>query len=348
MKRILVFVLIVVSQITLAEIKIKEKVIDFNGYWKFEIGDDSTYKDAQFDDANWDEIYVPSSWEDEGFPGYDGYAWYRLTFFLEPELEKEKLVIKLGPIDDVDQTFLNGKLVGSSGGFPPNYYTNAFNGRQYLIPPNILKYGEMNTIAIRVYDFSGTGGLIRGNFGIFSYEERFNPEINLVGYWKFKTGDNQEWTNPDYKDDDWDEIFVPAKWDLFGYQHHDGFGWYRKKVIIDEIFDSEKLILLVGKIDDYDEVFFNGTKIGGTGNIKENTEEIRIIHNIHLRLRAYFIPKNLIKYGEENTIAVRVYDGLTFGGIFEGPVGIITRDKYLHEKRKYENPFKSFIESLFN
>jgi sialate O-acetylesterase len=37
---------------------------------------------------------------------------------------------------------------------------------------------------------------------------------------------------------------------------------------------------------------------------------------------------NALKPGEENVLAVRVYDGYLNGGIYEGPIGIITQDKY--------------------
>ncbi len=33
-----------------------------------------------FDDSKWDKITVPSSWENQGFRGYNGYAWYRVSF----------------------------------------------------------------------------------------------------------------------------------------------------------------------------------------------------------------------------------------------------------------------------
>ena len=58
----------------------QEKFVDLRGMWKFSIGDKATWKDVYFDDSRWDEIFVPSPWEEEGFEGYDGFAWYRIEF----------------------------------------------------------------------------------------------------------------------------------------------------------------------------------------------------------------------------------------------------------------------------
>ena len=55
-------------------------VLDLRGKWKFELGDDANRASVAFDDSKWAEIFVPSPWEDEGYPGYDGYAWYPQTF----------------------------------------------------------------------------------------------------------------------------------------------------------------------------------------------------------------------------------------------------------------------------
>ena len=63
-------------------------------------------------------------------------------------------------------------------------------------------------------------------------------------------------------------------------------------------------------------------------------------------MRGYYIPQGLLKYGEENIITVRVYDGLRDGGIYQGPVGITTQEEYRNywkeKKRK-----KNFWEYLF-
>jgi len=45
-------------------------------------------------------------------------------------------------------------------------------------------------------------------------------------------------------------------------------------------------------------------------------------------LRAYFIPDHVLRPDSENIISVRVYDGFVDGGIYDGPIGLITQEKY--------------------
>ena len=47
-----------------------------------------------------------------------------------------------------------------------------------------------------------------------------------------------------------------------------------------------------------------------------------------MKFRAYYIPDGILMPGEENTISVRVYDGMVDGGIYDGPIGLITQDEY--------------------
>ncbi len=58
---------------------------------------------------------VPAHWDIQGFGNYDGFAWYKKTFFLPKEFQGESMILLLGKIDDIDQTYVNGILVGSTG-----------------------------------------------------------------------------------------------------------------------------------------------------------------------------------------------------------------------------------------
>ena len=87
--------------------------IDLEGNWRFSIGDDTAWASPDFKDNNWEKVRVPSTWEDQGFHGYNGYAWYRKTFEVPKELIGSNFILNAGFIDDVDQTFVNGKLVGT-------------------------------------------------------------------------------------------------------------------------------------------------------------------------------------------------------------------------------------------
>ncbi|WP_133464247.1 glycoside hydrolase [Sunxiuqinia elliptica] len=293
--------------------------LSLKGWWKFRIGDNEEWSSTTYNDANWQEIEVPARWEDEGFRGYDGYAWYRKTVYLGTELKNKNLILELGYIDDVDEVFINGVKIGQSGAFPPRFAT-AYNAkRTYQIPPDVIQVGQENSIAVRVYDALLEGGIVSGNIRIYS-EGTLPPfSINLTGTWMFNKGRSFDPNN-------YDEIQVPAVWEDQGYNDYDGYAVYTRRLRISETLASERLILLAGKIDDADRLYINGELIGGTGEYDR-----RYDRGLYNEFRNYFIPPGMLKAGEENILEIRVNDIGGFGGIYEGPVGIMTLDQF----RKY-------------
>ncbi len=144
--------------------------------WLFKTGDDPSYKEISIDESGWVNINVPGNWEDQGFPEYDGYAWYRLHFKITEHPGNQPLYLFLGKIDDADETYLNGVKIGSSGKLPPEPLTAWNDQRAYKIPNELLQ--KENTIAIRVYDIFSPGGIHSGLIGILNqqeYEYEMNP-----------------------------------------------------------------------------------------------------------------------------------------------------------------------------
>ena len=105
-------------------------------------------------------------------------------------------------------------------------------------------------------------------------------------------------------------------------------------------------MLLLGKIDDLDETYFNGQKIGSTGKFYEDEAWLEFDEEWQ-KIRAYPIEKNNIYYGGENIIAVRVFDGFVNGGIYQGPVGIVTHDNYIKWRPEKKEKSKGFFEWFF-
>jgi sialate O-acetylesterase len=68
--------------------------------------------------------------------------------------------------------------------------------------------------------------------------------------------------------------------------------------------------------------------------------------------RVYEIPEKDLNYEDENTIAIIVDDYFGQGGIYEGPVGLMTSDAYQYYLDKYEVPElfpgHHFLRSLFD
>ncbi|NUN69037.1 MAG: beta galactosidase jelly roll domain-containing protein [Bacteroidetes bacterium] len=331
--------------------KSERQIVDLRGTWKFEIGDNPKYASPTFDDKSWDEIFVPSNWEDEGFAGYDGYAWYRRTFTFPANVKGKRLIVNMGFVDDVCGVYVNGTLIGEGGRFKPQYQTGYNIEQRFNLPEDLLRPGKENVIAVRVYDAMQGGGIVRGRIGISEEVSDIDYVVRFPLRWKFKAGDEERWKDPAFNDKEWSDLLVPAKWDFQGFREYDGYGWYRVTFDLPPGRSKERLVVLLGKIDDVDEAFLNGERIGRTGRIRSNGSIAT--QNDYQKLRGYDIPSSLLKE-KGNVLAVRVYDNFMDGGIYEGPVGIITDREFDRFDRRNEqwdfapaNEFERIIDKIF-
>ena len=143
--------------------------------WKFKTGDSLVFANVDYNDDDWRVINPAIYWEQQGLPEYDGYAWYRVAFKLPDMLKKnaffkDSVLITIGKIDDTEQTFLNGELIGENARLiPARQKSDSFEGdneayrlfRRYLLAVSDprLKWNKQNVLAIRVHDHGGMGGL---------------------------------------------------------------------------------------------------------------------------------------------------------------------------------------------
>jgi len=141
-----------------------------NEAWVMKTGDNPEWAKSDFDDSKWKSVQVGKNWEKIGNPDYDGYVWYRIRMKVPKELSQSTkhdfLSLSLGFIDDVDVTYFNGEVIGSTGNFPPEYSTAYNIERKYRIPLELIQWDEMNSIAIKVYDGYGPGGLYKGPYAL--------------------------------------------------------------------------------------------------------------------------------------------------------------------------------------
>ena len=139
-----------------------------NDKWKFSTGDNLSWANPKFNDSNWRDISSRFNWENQGVPEYDGYGWYRKQIILPESLitsikKNGGIIVKYNNADDVDELYFNGHKIGITGSFPPNYISKYNTKRKYTIPIEYIIFDRPNTIAIRVYDGGGDGGLITQN-----------------------------------------------------------------------------------------------------------------------------------------------------------------------------------------
>lgn len=115
------------------------------------IDGDPVWAGEEIDASKWKPMELPGLWEEKGLAGLDGVVWFRKTITIPGSSLGQSATLSLGPIDDTDQTWINGQLVG---GINNKYNEN----RVYSIPEGVLRGGE-NIIAVRVEDYGGGGGL---------------------------------------------------------------------------------------------------------------------------------------------------------------------------------------------
>lgn len=340
--RIVVFLFLGVLAVVPQELKAQEysRIKRLKGNWKFSIGDKMQWSLKDFNDSDWDEVYVPSTWEEEGFYGYDGYAWYRKSFTISERYKNKKLVLRLGMIDDVDEVYMNGVAIGKTGSFPPQYLTAWQMERNYIIPQEFLDFQKENVIAVRVYDHEYGGGIYTGDIGIYELEYGVDIITLLEGEWKFKTGDNLNWKTPALNDGAWKTVNAPSRWEFSGFPTYDGFAWYRKSFKWTKKINEKFLVVMLGKIDDIDETYLNGELIGSTGDMISGPL-LGINDQAYQHIRGYLISVD--KLMNNNVLAVRVFDRGGEGGIWEGPVGIATLEDYKDYIQKGKRKGKFFF-----
>ncbi|HEY3418367.1 MAG TPA: sialate O-acetylesterase [Armatimonadota bacterium] len=114
---------------------------------------------ATFDDTSWKTMRLPANWETQGLPDVDGIVWFRKTIEIPAAWAGKEIILRPGPIDEVDNAWCNGVLVGGKGRMRTGETQFWNQPREYHVPGNLVKAGA-NVVAIRVFDAAGQGGAV--------------------------------------------------------------------------------------------------------------------------------------------------------------------------------------------
>ncbi|HEY8188658.1 MAG TPA: sialate O-acetylesterase [Pyrinomonadaceae bacterium] len=129
-------------------------------------------------------------------------------------------------------------------------------------------------------------------------------------------GEALGYADPALNETDWKQMNLPQFFETAGLVI-DGAVWFRKEIELPSSWSGKDLTLSLTAIDDFDITYFNGTRVGATGNETPNS---------YLVPRKYKVPGSLVQ-GGRNVIAVRVFDRAGEGGFGRsdvmslGPVG---------------------------
>ncbi len=127
-------------------------------WWRSQNGRDGVepWRALELYEGGWtvapSDLGVWEDWGVEDLTAFNGMVWFQETVRLTSELAAQPAVLLLGKIDEIDQTWVNGRLVGTTSG--------AGIDRHYALPAGLLREGD-NLISINVLDTWESGGNLR-------------------------------------------------------------------------------------------------------------------------------------------------------------------------------------------
>jgi hypothetical protein len=130
--------------------------------WRFkpdpnELGVREGWANAALDET-WKPIKVGQAWEAQGWPALDRWAWYRITVEIPEAWKGRAVYLNFEGVDDMYELFVDGQFVTRRGDAATKQDT--FNEKFSHDLTTRLTPGK-HTIAVRVYDWYGAGGIFR-------------------------------------------------------------------------------------------------------------------------------------------------------------------------------------------
>ena len=171
---------------TISSVDPQKETSDWFSKWKsiaIPVGDkqwdqlvvyDSEFKQVDYDDSQWNQVYLPGQFDATTQVDFDGVMWFRKTVHIR-DLRSD-YTLEIEAIDDMDLIYVNGNKVG---GFAGASYSNS--KRAYKVSKRLLNKGA-NTIAIRAIDIGGPG-TFKGPMLLSSDS---GSKISLTGYWSYR------------------------------------------------------------------------------------------------------------------------------------------------------------------
>lgn len=121
----------------------------------------------------WKKINIPGYWEESVLPDFDGVVWLQKDIDLTVSDAAKDIVLNFAAIDDEDETYFNGVLVGKGAGYN--------TPRKYTVPASAVRNGT-NVITVKITDFGGEGGIAPGAAEVIAGDNA----ISLGGEWTYK------------------------------------------------------------------------------------------------------------------------------------------------------------------
>ncbi|QDV09899.1 hypothetical protein Poly30_54600 [Planctomycetes bacterium Poly30] len=123
--------------------------------------------------------------------------------------------------------------------------------------------------------------------------------------------------SPDFDDGHWDTTSVPTSYDDLGLSGFDGVVWFRTVVDVPPSWAGSDLVLELPPIDDHDETFWNGERIGS-----------KLERGAWSTPRRYGVPAESVKGGAAS-LTIRALDTGGQGGFGAGAAKLSRGDEWI-------------------
>jgi sialate O-acetylesterase len=153
----------------------------WEGWWRARAPAGSTpWKSTSNDSKDWRDVPQPMrDWKTWGVPelaNHNGMVWFRRTVTVTPEQAAAAAELSLGAVDEVDETWVNGRPVGNSFGWGTE--------RTYPVPAGVLHAGE-NSIVVNVLSVWDMGGMY-GPVDHMALRWNDGTSVALGGHWHYQ------------------------------------------------------------------------------------------------------------------------------------------------------------------
>ena len=169
---------------------------EWEAWWRQQSGDAAGQEPWQPGNAlSWQpvpRVAFYEEWGDSRLATFLGLLWYRNDVTLTADQARQGATIALGPVDDADRTWINGKPIGGSSGWGP---------RLYSVPAGTLVPGH-NVVTVSVVNAYATGGM-PGPADTMRLTLADGSVVPLGSGWQYSVVDKDVGTSPRVP---WDDI----------------------------------------------------------------------------------------------------------------------------------------------
>lgn len=155
-------------------------------------------------------VTVPDVWRrmpSGNLAPINGDSWYRCLVQVPAEWKDAKLTLFVEALDDARASYVNGTNVGATGTFPPQFRSGLGEKGRYSVPGDLIQFGELNTIAIRVHQNDP-----RPNFNVAPpvlLNQDTKQAIRMNGRWQYQPGNDRDFSRASADDFEFEPADLP-------------------------------------------------------------------------------------------------------------------------------------------